>query len=164
MLKDADVPRLIHICLRILELYVECLEMNSLLEIENVTDLLTEAYELFSYESQQANTIEERQIIEALKVSNSVNHVNKDIFKNDVTSLLMELRNEVEGNPDVNEIISALLKEYEILKEDSRFLVFVKTRASAKALAKRLPECLQATHLTGGTKSKDKAGKVIVLK
>lgn len=85
-------------------------------------------------------------------------------FVVDVTSLLMELRNEVEGNPDVNEIISALLKEYEILKENSRFLVFVKTRASAKALAKRLPECLKATHLTGGTKSKDKAGKVIVLK
>ncbi|CAG2233525.1 IFIH1 [Mytilus edulis] len=42
--------------------------------------------------------------------------------------------------------------------EDSRFLVFVKTRASAKALAKRLPHCLKATHLTGGTKSKDKAG------
>ncbi|CAC5394235.1 unnamed protein product [Mytilus coruscus] len=67
MLKDADVPRLIHICLRHLELYVECLEMNSLLEIENVTELLTDAYGLSSYESQQASTIQEREIIEALK-------------------------------------------------------------------------------------------------
>ncbi|XP_052071608.1 antiviral innate immune response receptor RIG-I-like isoform X2 [Mytilus californianus] len=143
MLKDADVPRLIHICLRHLELYVECLEMNSLLEIENVTELLTDAYGLFSYESQQASTIQEREIIEALK---------------DVTTRLREIRHDVESNPDVNEIIKTLLQEYELLNEDSRFLVFVKTRASAKALAKRLPECLKATHLTGGTKSKDKAG------
>ncbi|CAC5357968.1 unnamed protein product [Mytilus coruscus] len=142
MLKDADVPRLIHICLRHLELYVECLEMNSLLEIENVTELLTDAYGLFSYESQQASTIQEREIIEALK---------------DVTTRLREIRHGVEGNPDVNEIIKTLLQEYELLNEDSRFLVFVKTRASAKALAKRLPQCLKATHLTGGTKSKDKA-------
>ncbi|CAC5414135.1 DDX58 [Mytilus coruscus] len=143
MLIDADVPRLIHICLRLLELYVESLEMNSLLEIAHVTDLLTGAHEQFFYESQQANTILERQIIDALK---------------DVTSVLREMRHDVESNPDVNEIIRTLVQEYEILKEDSRFIVFVKTRASAKALAKRLPECLKATHLTGGTKAKDKAG------
>lgn len=72
------------------------------------------------------------------------------------------MRHEVENNPDVNEIIRTLVHEYEILKEDSRFIVFVKTRASAKALAKRLPECLKATHLTGRTKAKDKAGNKIV--
>ncbi|CAG2251236.1 unnamed protein product [Mytilus edulis] len=36
------------------QLYVECLEMNSILEIDNVNELLTDAYGLFSYESQQA--------------------------------------------------------------------------------------------------------------
>ncbi|XP_071130630.1 ATP-dependent RNA helicase DHX58-like [Mytilus edulis] len=143
MLMDADVPRLIHICLRLLEVYVESLEMNSLLEIAHVTELLTEAHGQLFYESQQANTIQERQIIDALK---------------DVTSVLREMRHEVENNPDVNEIIRTLVHEYEILKEDSRFIVFVKTRASAKALAKKLPECLKATHLTGRTKAKDKAG------
>ncbi|CAG2188946.1 unnamed protein product [Mytilus edulis] len=114
MLKDADVPRLIHICLRHLELYVECLEMNSLLEIDNVTELLTDAYGLFSCHNTST-----------------------------------EIRHSVESNPDVNEIIKTLLQEYEILNEDSRFLVFVKTRASAKALAKRLPHCLKSYPFDG---------------
>jgi ERCC4-related helicase len=39
----------------------------------------------------------------------------------------------VESNPDVDEIIKTLEQEFEKQKEDSRFLIFVKARATAKA-------------------------------
>lgn len=76
---------------------------------------------------------------------------------------MQENRRTVDGNPDVNEIANALTNEYEKLKDNARFLVFVKTRASAVALAKRLPLVLKATHLTGSAKSTDRAGKWSVM-
>ena len=75
-----------------------------------------------------------------------------------MSASLLKLGRNVEKNPDVYEIIKKLEEEYEKRKEESRFLIFVKTRASAKALAKRLPANFKCTYLTGSQKSKDNAG------
>jgi len=67
----------------------------------------------------------------------------------DVYIRLTELEKTVESNPDVDEIIKTLEQEFEKQKEDSRFLIFVKARATAKALANRLPLYLKSSYLTG---------------
>jgi Lhr-like helicase len=69
----------------------------------------------------------------------------------DVYTDIFKLGRDLEGNPDINEIVKAMEQEYDKMKEQSRFLIFVKTRATAKALAERLPKCL-CIHLINGNK------------
>ena len=69
----------------------------------------------------------------------------------------MELGNIVERNPDVIEIINTLEHELKQQQVDSRFIIFVKRRATAKALAERLPQYLHSLYLTG-QRSKDACG------
>ena len=51
----------------IFQLYIDCLEINSLLEIDQVREILIDGVGLLSYESQQANTLEERKLVDTLK-------------------------------------------------------------------------------------------------
>lgn len=59
----------------------------------------------------------------------------------------------IEKNPDVLKIIDILENMYKIHGENSRFFIFVKTRATAKAFAERLRnsdlEHLNSQHFTG---------------
>ena len=64
----------------------------------------------------------------------------------------------VEDNPDITAIKKTLQEEYEKQKEDSRFLIFVKTRITAKLLAEHLPDYLNCCHLTGSQVTKEKGG------
>ena len=80
----------------------------------------------------------------------------------DVYIRLIELEKIVESNPDVDEIIKTLEQEFEKQKEDSRFLIFVKARATAKALANRLPLYLKSSYLTGRA-TKEKCGIYILI-
>lgn len=64
----------------------------------------------------------------------------------------------IEGNPDVEEIIKVLNNEYQKQEDKSRFLIFVKTRMTAKALAEKLPEEFNSRHLTGSQVSKEEGG------
>ncbi|CAC5370896.1 DDX58 [Mytilus coruscus] len=122
--KDEFVPRLLLTYLRHLEIYAECLEMNSLLDKQAVVDLITAKSSDESIQSQNANTIEERDILKYLE---------------DVCTFMCSLDpQQVECNPDVQEIIHWLQREYEKQGDNSRFFIFVKTRATAKALAKQL--------------------------
>ncbi|XP_052069151.1 interferon-induced helicase C domain-containing protein 1-like [Mytilus californianus] len=141
--KDTKVPRLLHACLRHLELYTECLEINSLLEIDQVREIVMQRYADESFASQNANTSEEREIVSKLR---------------DVFAEIREIGRNIEGNPDVKNVIERIENEYQLLKEDSRFIIFVKTRATAKALAERLPSYLRSTHLTGSHKSVEEGG------
>ncbi|XP_063444871.1 antiviral innate immune response receptor RIG-I-like [Mytilus trossulus] len=141
--KDTKVPRLLHACLRHLELYTECLEINSLLEIDQVREIVMQRYADESFASQNANTIEETEIVSKLR---------------DVFAELREIGRNIEGNPDVKNVIERIENEYQLLKEESRFIIFVKARATAKALAERLPSYLRSTHLTGSHKSVEEAG------
>ena len=68
----------------------------------------------------------------------------------------MKLENSVESNPDVIEIINTLEQECQ-RQDDSRFIIFVKRRVTAKALAERLPQYLKSLYLTG-QRSKDRCG------
>jgi ERCC4-related helicase len=54
----------------------------------------------------------------------------------------VKLENSVESNPDVIEIINTLEQECQ-RQDDSRFIIFVKRRVTAKALAERLPQYLK---------------------
>ena len=76
----------------------------------------------------------------------------------DVYTDIFKLGRDLEGNPDINEIVKAMEQEYDKMKEQSRFLIFVKTRATAKALAERLPDYLKSTHLTGSHASTTEGG------
>lgn len=64
----------------------------------------------------------------------------------------------VQRNPDVKAVIDLLDIEYKKRKEDSRFFIFVKTRATAIALKDVLPDYLKSTHLTGSHECRDKGG------
>ncbi|VDI14638.1 ATP-dependent RNA helicase DDX58 [Mytilus galloprovincialis] len=135
--KDEYVPRLMLTYLRHLEIYAECLEMNSLLDTQAVVDLITSRSSEESIQSQNANTIEERDILKYLE---------------DVRKFMCSLDPEqVECNPDVQEIIHWLQREYEKQGDNSRFFIFVKTRATARALAKRLEHLknLNCQYFTG---------------
>jgi hypothetical protein len=48
-------------------LYTNSLEVNSLLDIDQVRNVITDGYGYLSAESQRANTDEEREIVEKLK-------------------------------------------------------------------------------------------------
>jgi hypothetical protein len=50
-------------------------------------------------------------------------------------------------------------EEFRKFGEESRFLIFVKTRSTAEALSERLPPYLRSTYLTGSHISKDEGGK-----
>ncbi|CAG2223445.1 DDX58 [Mytilus edulis] len=141
--KDPKVPRLLHACLRHLELYTECLEINSLLEIDQVREIVMQRYADESFASQNANSNEETEIVSKLR---------------GVFAELREIGRNIEGNPDVKNVIERIENEYQLLKEESRFIIFVKARATAKALAERLPSYLRSTHLTGSHKSVEEAG------
>lgn len=75
---------------------------------------------------------------------------------------LREIGRNIEGNPDVKNVIERIENEYQLLKEESRFIIFVKARATAKALAERLPSYLRSTHLTGSHKSVEEAGNYLL--
>ncbi|XP_063446937.1 antiviral innate immune response receptor RIG-I-like [Mytilus trossulus] len=141
--KDTKVPRLLHACLRHLEIYTECLEINSLLEIDQVCEIVMQRYSDESEASQNANTNEEKEIISKLR---------------DVFAGIRESVRDIERNPDVNMVIDLIKKEYQLLKEDSRFIIFVKTGATAKALAERLPGYLRSTYLTGSHRLVEEGG------
>ncbi|CAG2251243.1 DDX58 [Mytilus edulis] len=142
--KDTQVPRLLHACLRHLELYTECLEINALLEIDQVRDVIMQGYASESFASQSANTEEEREIVSKLR---------------DVFAEIREIGRYIEGNPDIKAVIERIENAYQQLEEDSRFIIFVKTRATAIALAERLPGYLRSTYLTGSHKSVEEGGR-----
>ena len=87
--------------------------------------------------------------------TNNIDTNNKDF--SEVYLRLTELDNIVESNPDVIEIINTLEQEFKRQQDDSRFIIFVTRRATAKALAKRLPQYLNSLFLTG-KRSKDSCG------
>ncbi|XP_052070238.1 antiviral innate immune response receptor RIG-I-like [Mytilus californianus] len=70
----------------------------------------------------------------------------------DVFVDIREIGRNIERNPDVKEVIELLESEYRKRKEESRFLIFVKTRATAIALKDILPGYLRSTYLTGSHK------------
>ncbi|CAC5409073.1 DDX58 [Mytilus coruscus] len=135
--KDPKIPRLLHACFRHLELYTECLEVNSLLEVDQVCNVITHGYADESAAGQNAKTDEETEIVNKLK----------EVFVD-----IREIGRKIEKNPDVKAVIELLDREYQKWKEDSRFLIFVKTRATAKALINVLPDYLRSTYLTGSHK------------
>lgn len=71
---------------------------------------------------------------------------------------MKEIGGNIGGNPDIKNVIKCIENDYQIYKEDSRFIIFVKTRTTAKALAERLPGYLRSTHLTGYRKSVQEGG------
>ncbi|CAC5409074.1 DDX58 [Mytilus coruscus] len=135
--KDPKIPRLLHACFRHLELYTECLEVNSLLEVDQVCNVITQGYADESAASQNAKTDEETEIVNKLK----------EVFVD-----IREIGRKIEKNPDVKTVIELLDREYQKCKDDSRFLIFVKTRATARALTDVLPDYLKSTYLTGSHK------------
>ncbi|XP_071130636.1 antiviral innate immune response receptor RIG-I-like [Mytilus edulis] len=141
--KDPKIPRLLHACFRHLELYAECLEVNSLLEVDQVCNVITQGYADESAASQNAKTDEETDIVNKLK----------EVFVD-----IREIGRKLEKNPDVKAVIELLDSEYQKCKEDSRFLIFVKTRATARALVDELPDYLRSTYLTGSHKCIDEDG------
>ena len=90
--------------------------------------------------------------------TNNIDTNNTDF--SEVYLRLVDLDNIVESNPDVIEIINTLEQEFQQQQDDSRFIIFVKRRATAKALAKRLPQNLKSLYLTG-QRSKDACGMYI---
>ena len=90
--------------------------------------------------------------------TNNIDTNNKDFSEEYLR--LKELDNIVESNPDVIEIINTLEQEFQRQQDDSRFIIFVKRRTTAKALAKRLPQYLNSIFLTG-KRSKDTCGMYI---
>lgn len=70
---------------------------------------------------------------------------------------------QVECNPDVQEIIHWLQREYEKQGDNSRFFIFVKTRATARALAKRLEHLknLNCEYFTGSQVGIEDGGEYI---
>lgn len=65
---------------------------------------------------------------------------------------IREIGRKLEKNPDVKALIELLDREYQKCTEDSRFLIFVKTRATARALVDVLPDYLRSAYLTGSHK------------
>lgn len=70
---------------------------------------------------------------------------------------------QVEDNPDVQEIIRWLQREYEKQGENSRFFIFVKTRATARALSKRLEDLrnLNCQYFTGSQVALEDGGEYV---
>ncbi|VDI82498.1 Hypothetical predicted protein [Mytilus galloprovincialis] len=135
--KDAYVPRLMLTYLRHLDIYAECLEMNSLLDTYEVVDLINTKMSQDSIQSKNANTLEEKQISKYL---------------NEVCIFMKSLETQqVDENPNVTTIINILEEEYKKEGDSSRFLIFVRTRVTAKALAKRLQHLkhLNCQYFTG---------------
>ncbi|CAG2251237.1 IFIH1 [Mytilus edulis] len=133
---DPKVRRLLHACLRHLELYTECLEINSLLEIEQVRNVIIKSYENESFYTLVANTDEERNLVLKLE---------------DVVADIREIGRNIEGNPDILAVVERIESEYKELKEESRFIIFVKTRATAIALSERLRIICEVHTLLGHT-------------
>lgn len=79
----------------------------------------------------------------------------------EVLHKIIGLGRRVEGNPDIKEIIMKIEEEFKKFGEESRFLIFVKTRSTAEALSERLPPYLRSTYLTGSHISKDEGGKAV---
>lgn len=75
---------------------------------------------------------------------------------------IREIGRNIEGNPDVLAVVERIESEYTELIEESRFIIFVKTRATAKALSERLPDYLRSTYLTGSHKSVEEGGKYLL--
>lgn len=75
---------------------------------------------------------------------------------------IREIGRNIEGNPDVKNVIDLLESEYIKRKEESRFLIFVKTRATAIALKDILPGYLRSTYLTGSHKCITQGGKSLL--
>lgn len=71
---------------------------------------------------------------------------------------IREIGRYIEGNPDIKVVIERIENAYQQLEEESRFIIFVKTRATAIALAERLPGYLRSTYLTGSHKSVEEGG------
>jgi ERCC4-related helicase len=53
----------------------------------------------------------------------------------EVLHKIIGLGRRVEGNPDIKEIIMKIEEEFRKFGEESRFLIFVKTRSTAEALS-----------------------------
>ncbi|XP_076079276.1 interferon-induced helicase C domain-containing protein 1-like [Mytilus galloprovincialis] len=140
---EIQVLRLMHACFRHLEFYAECLEVNSLLDISHVRSKLKDGLKRLKEESIKASDDKEIELIDIL---------------NEVFTKVYALGRRIEGNPDVEKIIEVLKKEYQKQEEDSRFLIFVKTRTTAKSLVEKLPVELNSRHLTGSQVSKEEGG------
>lgn len=80
------------------------------------------------------------------------------VFSKDVVADIREIGRNIEGNPDILAVVERIESEYKELKEESRFIIFVKTRATAIALSERLPDYLRSTYLTGSHKSVEEGG------
>ncbi|CAC5377971.1 IFIH1 [Mytilus coruscus] len=140
---ETQALRLMHACFRHLEFYAECLEVNSLLDITHIRAILKDGVKRLKEESIKATDEKEKELIEIL---------------DEVLNKIYELGRRIEGNPDVEKIIEVLKDEYQKQGEESRFLIFVKTRTTAKALAEKLPEEFNSRHLTGSQVSKEEGG------
>lgn len=81
-----------------------------------------------------------------MTIDNTLNH---NFSKTDVVAEIQEITRNVDCKADIQVIIENIEGEYQRLEEDSRFLILVKTRAAATALAMRLPGYLRSTYLTG---------------
>ena len=81
----------------------------------------------------------------------------------EVFAEIREIGRNIETNPDIKAVLGKLESEYQKLGEESRFMIFVKTRATARALAERLPDYLRSTYLTGSHKSKEEGGSFLSL-
>ncbi|CAC5401441.1 DDX58 [Mytilus coruscus] len=142
--KDQRIPRLLLACLRHLKLYTGCLEMNSLLEINQVCSVITQGYAYESATRRSAKTEEESEIISKLE----------EVF----VKVRETAGRNIDRNPDVKAVIELLDIEYRKRKEDSRFFIFVETRATAMALKDILPDYLRCAYLTGSSECRDKGG------
>lgn len=72
-----------------------------------------------------------------------------------------EIRNidrNIEAETDIQAIIQIVESEFQRFREDSRFIIGVKTRATANILSKKLPAYLRCTNLTGLYRSAEEGG------
>ncbi|XP_063403919.1 interferon-induced helicase C domain-containing protein 1-like [Mytilus trossulus] len=143
LINETQALRLMHACVRHLEFYSECLEVNSLLDIIHIRKNVEEGVKRLKEESKMATGDKEKELIEIL---------------NEVWIKIKELGKRIEGNPDVDKIIEVLKDKYQKQGDKSRFIIFVKTRMTAKALAEKLPDEFKSRHLTGSQVSKEEGG------
>lgn len=70
---------------------------------------------------------------------------------------------QVDENPNVTTIINILEEEYKKEGDSSRFLIFVRTRVTAKALAKRLQHLkhLNCQYFTGSQVGLEDGGEYV---
>lgn len=62
---------------------------------------------------------------------------------------IREITKNIDSKADIQVIIEYIENEYQRLEENSRFVILVKTRAAATALAVRLPVYLRSVYLPG---------------